>query len=84
MGGGVDLGVHTDIFKAKLFPEHVRALGTGFGYAIPNAIFGGSAPYVALQFKNAGIENGFFIYLAVMMFFILVVSIFIPKESELE
>lgn len=48
------------IFKAKLFPEHVRALGTGFGYAIPNAIFGGSAPYVALQFKESGIENGFF------------------------
>ncbi|HEG0288509.1 TPA: MFS transporter, partial [Campylobacter coli] len=44
------------IFKAKLFPEHVRALGTGLGYAISNAIFGGSAPWVALQFKNAGIE----------------------------
>ncbi|MED7858397.1 hypothetical protein VWO27_09910, partial [Campylobacter coli] len=27
------------IFKAKLFPEHVRALGTGLGYAISNAIF---------------------------------------------
>ncbi|HEF9948486.1 TPA: MFS transporter, partial [Campylobacter coli] len=37
------------IFKAKLFPEHVRALGTGLGYAISNAIFGGSAPWVALQ-----------------------------------
>ncbi|EAJ3790663.1 MFS transporter, partial [Campylobacter coli] len=49
------------IFKAKLFPEHVRALGTGLGYAISNAIFGGSAPWVALQFKNAGIENGFFV-----------------------
>ncbi|EPA1108399.1 MFS transporter, partial [Campylobacter coli] len=35
------------IFKAKLFPEHVRALGTGLGYAISNAIFGGSAPWVA-------------------------------------
>ncbi|MFW2579870.1 alpha-ketoglutarate permease, partial [Aliarcobacter butzleri] len=43
------------IFKAKLFPEHVRALGTGLGYAISNAVFGGSAPWVALQFKNAGI-----------------------------
>ncbi|EAI9825615.1 MFS transporter, partial [Campylobacter coli] len=54
------------IFKAKLFPEHVRALGTGLGYAISNAIFGGSAPWVALQFKNAGMENGFFVYIAVL------------------
>lgn len=48
------------IFKAKLFPEYIRALGTGLSYAISNAIFGGSAPWVALQFKNAGIEKGFF------------------------
>lgn len=27
------------IFKAKLFPEHVRALGTGLGYAISSAVF---------------------------------------------
>ena len=72
------------IFKAKLFPEHVRALGTGFGYAIPNAIFGGSAPYVALQFKNAGIENGFFVYIAVTICFVLIVSLFVPKDGELD
>ena len=72
------------IFKAKLFPEHVRALGTGFGYAIPNAMFGGSAPWVALQFKNANMENGFFIYLACMMLLVLVVTIILPKKGELE
>ncbi|MCI6579737.1 MAG: MFS transporter [Campylobacter sp.] len=71
------------IFKAKLFPEHVRALGTGFGYAIPNAIFGGSAPYVALQFKENGIENGFFVYLAVMMILVFIVAKMLPKNAKL-
>ena len=69
------------IFKAKLFPMHIRALGTGFGYAIPNAIFGGSAQYVALNFKNAGIENGFFIYVTIMMAIMLVVALLLPKRG---
>ncbi|EGI5162606.1 MFS transporter [Campylobacter coli] len=71
------------IFKAKLFPEHVRALGTGFGYAISNAIFGGSAPWVALQFKNAGIENGFFVYIAVLTLLMFIATLCLPKKSEL-
>ncbi|MCX2717485.1 MFS transporter [Helicobacter sp. MIT 21-1697] len=72
------------IFKAKLFPEHIRALGTGLGYAIPNAIFGGSAPFVALWFKNAGCENGFFIYVAILMVVVLLIAFCLPKQSELE
>ncbi|MBZ8204032.1 MFS transporter [Campylobacter coli] len=71
------------IFKAKLFPEHVRALGTGLGYAISNAIFGGSAPWVALQFKNAGIENGFFVYIAVLTLLMFIATLCLPKKSEL-
>lgn len=53
--------------KAEMFPPHVRALGVGFSYAVGNALFGGSAPSVALQFKAAGIENTFFIYVIVML-----------------
>ncbi|EAC1595918.1 MFS transporter [Campylobacter coli] len=71
------------IFKAKLFPEHVRALGTGLGYAISNAIFGGSAPWVALQFKNAGMENGFFVYIAVLTLLMFIATLCLPKKSEL-
>lgn len=71
------------IFKAKLFPEHIRALGTGLGYAIPNAIFGGSAPFVALQFKNAQFENGFFIYIALLMAVVFCVALCLPKTSQL-
>jgi MHS family alpha-ketoglutarate permease-like MFS transporter len=50
--------------KAELFPTHVRALGVALPYAIANALFGGTAEYVALWFKNAGIESGFFWYVA--------------------
>ncbi|EAM0316929.1 MFS transporter [Campylobacter coli] len=71
------------IFKAKLFPEYVRALGTGLGYAISNAIFGGSAPWVALQFKNAGMENGFFVYIAVLTLLMFIATLCLPKKSEL-
>lgn len=71
------------IFKAKLFPVHVRALGVGFGYAIPNAIFGGSAQFVALKFKNAGFESGFFIFVTIMMLIVLCVAFFLPKNGEL-
>jgi MHS family alpha-ketoglutarate permease-like MFS transporter len=50
------------LYKAELFPMHVRALGVGFSYAIGNALFGGSAEFVALSFKNAGNESGFYWY----------------------
>lgn len=69
--------------KQNFFPEHVRALGTGLGYAIANAVFGGSAPWVALQFKNAGIENGFFIYIAIFTIIMLIATLCLPKKSEL-
>ncbi|HTS20398.1 MAG TPA: MFS family transporter [Casimicrobiaceae bacterium] len=54
------------LVKAELFPMHVRALGVGLAYAIANAIFGGSAEYVALWFKSIGSESMFFWYVTVM------------------
>ena len=72
------------IFKAKLFPEHIRALGTGLSYAVANAIFGGSAPFVALQFKNYGFENFFFVYVAAMMVFVFFVVLLLPKKALLD
>ena len=42
------------IVKAEMFPPEVRALGVGLAYAVANAMFGGSAEYVALGFKSAG------------------------------
>jgi MFS family permease len=48
------------LVKAEMFPPEVRAMGVGLAYAIANAIFGGSAEYVALLFKDNGIESNFF------------------------
>lgn len=55
------------VVKAELFPTPVRALGVALPYAIANAVFGGTAEYAALAFKQAGHEAGFFIYVAVVM-----------------
>ncbi len=42
------------LVKAEMFPPEVRALGVGLAYAVANAIFGGSAEYVALGLEVAG------------------------------
>ncbi|WP_433479336.1 MFS transporter [Spirillospora sp. CA-142024] len=52
------------VVKAEMFPTHVRALGVALPYAIANALFGGTAEYVALWFKKAGAESGFYWYVA--------------------
>lgn len=54
------------VLKAEMFPAEIRALGVGLPYALANAIFGGSAEYVALLLKNAGIESSFFWYVSAM------------------
>jgi len=52
------------LVKADLFPTSVRALGVGFPYAIAAALFGGTAEYVALWLRTAGIETAYFYYIA--------------------
>ena len=54
------------VIKAELFPTHVRALGVALPYALGNAAFGGTAEYAALWFKDAGVEQAFFFYVAGM------------------
>ena len=54
------------VVKAELFPTPVRALGVALPYALGNAAFGGTAEYVALAFKQAGRESGFYIYVGVV------------------
>ncbi|CAN5839629.1 MFS transporter [soil metagenome] len=55
------------VLKAELFPAHVRALGVALPYATANAVFGGTAEYVALWFKKEHMESGFYVYVAVVM-----------------
>lgn len=55
------------VVKAELFPAHIRALGVALPYAIANAVFGGTAEYVALWFKLEGREGLYFWYVTVMI-----------------
>jgi MHS family alpha-ketoglutarate permease-like MFS transporter len=55
------------VVKAELFPAHIRTLGVALPYALANAIFGGTAPYIALWFKDSGWERGFYWYVTTMV-----------------
>jgi len=55
------------VVKAELFPAHIRALGVALPYALANALFGGTAEYVALWFKDAGWERGFYWYVTAIV-----------------
>lgn len=54
------------IIKAELFPADIRALGVALPYAIANAVFGGTAEYVALYLKNIGHERWFYVYISAL------------------
>lgn len=70
------------IVKAELFPAEIRALGVGLPYALTVSLFGGTAEYVALWFKNSGIEQGFFWYVSACIFMSLMVYIFMPDSQK--
>ena len=55
------------VVKAELFPAHIRALGVALPYALANTMFGGTAEYVALTFKDGGWERGFYWYVTAMI-----------------
>ena len=55
------------VVKAELFPAHIRALGVALPYALANTLFGGTAEYVALWFKERGIESAFYWYVTAMI-----------------
>ena len=69
------------LVKAEMFPPQVRALGVGLSYAVANAIFGGSAEFVALSLKSAGNENAFYWYVTVMMVIAFLFSFRLPRQA---
>lgn len=78
LGGLVIVTGYTSInavVKAELFPAHIRALGVALPYAIANTIFGGTAEYVGLWFKDQGMERGFYIYITIMIMISLITYI---------
>lgn len=70
------------VVKAEMFPANIRALGVGLPYGVGVAVFGGSAEYVALAFKSAGIEAGFFWYVAGMCAVALVAALSLPDTRS--
>jgi MHS family alpha-ketoglutarate permease-like MFS transporter len=52
------------IVKAELFPTKIRALGVGLPYGVAVAVFGGTAEYIALGLKQAGVEQLFYWYVS--------------------
>jgi metabolite-proton symporter len=70
------------LVKAELFPAEVRALSVGLSYAIANAIFGGSAEYVALWFKQEGHESSFFWYVTVMVAISFIAALIMPDSRK--
>jgi MHS family alpha-ketoglutarate permease-like MFS transporter len=70
------------LVKAELFPMHVRALGVGLSYAIANAVFGGSAEYVALWFKSIGSESTFFYYVTALCAVALLAALLMPDTRR--
>lgn len=79
------------IFKAELFPVHIRALGVGFPFAVAVSLFGGTAEYIALWLKSIGHETWFYYYVSACAALSLVVSVtmkdtkatsYIDRESK--
>jgi metabolite-proton symporter len=70
------------LIKAEMFPSEVRALGVGLSYAIGNAVFGGSAEFVALSFKSRGMESSFYWYVTALCAIALIVSFRMTDSSK--
>ena len=70
------------VVKAELFPAGVRALGVGLPYAVAASIFGGTAPYIALWFKDTGRESWFYWYVTLLIFLSLLVYAFMGDTKH--
>ena len=69
------------VVKAELFPAGVRAIGVSFPYAIANALFGGTAEYLALWLKSVGREGWFAWYVMAVCVGVLLASLGLPKRD---
>jgi MHS family alpha-ketoglutarate permease-like MFS transporter len=68
--------------KAELFPTAIRALGVGLPYALTVALFGGTAEYIALWFKDIGHESWYFFYVTACVLVSLLVYIRMRETSD--
>jgi MFS transporter, MHS family, alpha-ketoglutarate permease len=68
--------------KAELFPAHIRALGVALPYAVGNTLFAGTVEYVALRFKEAGVESYFYYYVSAVVAMAVVAYVLLPETKE--
>ncbi|GAB6897145.1 MFS transporter [Kineosporia succinea] len=68
------------VVKAELFPTHVRALGVGFGYALANSAFGGTAPVLYEAAKKHDLVAQFALYVIACIAISLTVYVFVLKN----
>ena len=70
------------LIKAELFPAEIRTLGVALPYAVGNTIFGGTAEYVALKFKDLHFEAGFYWYVTAIIAMATVGFILLPETKH--
>ena len=68
------------VVKAELFPTHVRALGVGFGYAVANSCFGGTAPMFYAAASSADRIPLFILYVTLLIAGSLLVYLFLLRN----
>lgn len=68
------------VVKAVMFPTHVRALGVGFGYAVANSAFGGTAPVLYAAARSSGQVPLFVIYVTTLIALSLLVYVFLLRN----
>jgi MHS family alpha-ketoglutarate permease-like MFS transporter len=69
------------IVKAQLFPTHIRALGLGFGYALANSVFGGTAPLLYAGAVKGDQVGMFIVYVTIVIAASLLVCLFCLRNS---
>jgi MHS family alpha-ketoglutarate permease-like MFS transporter len=72
------------LFKAELFPTHIRALGVGFVHSTAAAIFGGTVELFALQARQSNQENYFFWYVSISCFLAFLSLLWMEKRPTLD
>ena len=79
---GVSEGVGVPVsFMAHRFYEVSAACALTVKVPMP-AIFGGTAEYLALWFKNSGVESGFYWYVSAMIAVSLLVYLRLPETRD--
>lgn len=68
------------VVKAVMFPTHIRALGVGFGYAVANSCFGGTAPVFYAAARSTGHVPLFVGYVTALIAMSLLVYLFLLRN----